>query len=627
MAASNRRIASAFVYSVLALIALIAAFLLRFDFAVPPEQRAVMVTVLPAVVLLRLGASYTFGISTGRWRYVGTSDVQRLVASTVTASGLFYLLTWVLPVLPAVPRSVIIIDLFLFTWLTAGVWILYRTGFEQVRAMMGHEGKVKRILIVGAGEGGSAIARELTRSGVRHQPVGFLDDDPAKWNAKVHGLRVFGNVERIQEIVEDRKIHEIVIAVPSATPKQLRRIVEQCEATDLSFKVLPGFKDVLEGRVNLSQIRPLRIEDLLGRDPITFELPELYGDLNAQSVLITGAAGSIGSELARQVALHHPRTLALFDQSETGLFDLMNELRDLYPDSDLQPIIGDIADSASVADAFARFGPSRVFHAAAYKHVTMMQTNVRQAIRNNVEGTKIVAEAAGEFGAEKFVFVSTDKAVNPSNVMGASKRLAEMLLMELQPLYPATSFAAVRFGNVLGSNGSVIPIFRKQIEAGKPLTVTHPEATRYFMMIPEAVQLILQASLLPEVRNQIAMLDMGEPVRIVDLARNLLRIAGLPHKNGHSVVFTGLRPGEKLHEELVAPGEMTRRTAIEKVCLVSSGNGGTVSVVELLASWKPLLAAGHSYKVLRDLERLFPHLAVSRAGVAPDGVSPVLTSR
>jgi FlaA1/EpsC-like NDP-sugar epimerase len=611
LASSNRRIASAFVYSLLSVIAFCGAFLLRFEFAVPDEHRSILAVTLPLVVLLRLGASYSFGITTGRWRYVGTTDVQRLVAAAISVTMLLYLLTWGVGILPLVPRSILVIDLFLFTWLTAGTWILYRTGFEQIRVLSGQQGNIKRILIVGAGEGGSALARELTRSGVRHQPVGFVDDDPTKWNAKVHGLRVFGGVEQLQEIVDAKNIHEIVIAVPSATPKQLRRIVECCEATDLRFKVLPGFKDVLEGRVNWSQVRPLRIEDLLGRDPIALELPELYGDLNGQSVLITGAAGSIGSELARQVALHSPATLVLFDQSETGLFDLMCELRDTHPDVNLQPTVGDIADELGVEDAFARFRPSHVFHAAAYKHVTMMQTCVREAIRNNVEGTRVVAEAAGRHEVGKFVFVSTDKAVLPVSIMGATKRLAEMLVMELQPAYPATAFAAVRFGNVLGSNGSVIPIFRKQIEEGRPLTVTHPDATRYFMMIPEAVQLILQASLLPEVRGQIAMLDMGEPVRIVDLARNLLRIAGLPHKNGKSVVFTGLRAGEKLHEELVAPGELTNRTSIEKVCIVSTASATTVSVLELLTKWDAFFRDGHLNDVLQDLDDLFPELGCS----------------
>ena len=608
LASTNRRLATTFVYSLLAVAAYSGAFLLRFDFALPHDQRGTLALTLPLVVALRLAMSYAFGISTGRWRYVGTRDVTRLVASTVSASIVLFVLTWGLRLFETVPRSVIIIDLFLYTWLTAGVWILYRTGFEQFRALSGQGGELVPVLIVGAGEAGSMLAREMLRNGHRRQPVGFVDDDPAKWHSSLHGLRVFGSIDRLTHLVEQLEIQEIVIAVPSAKPGQLRRIVEACEATDLRFKVLPGMSDVLEGRVNWGQVRPLRIEDLLGREPVALELPELYGDLNNRSVLITGAAGSIGSELARQVALHHPGTLVLFDQSETGLFDLAQELRESDLDVDTHFIVGDIADEVAVDDVFFRFQPSRVFHAAAYKHVTLMQHNVRQAIRNNVNGTLLLADAAGRTGTEKFVFVSTDKAVSPTSVMGASKRLAEMLLMQMQHRYPCTSYAAVRFGNVLGSNGSVLPVFRRQIQEGRPLTVTHPDATRYFMMIPEAVQLILQASLLPEVRGQIAMLDMGEPVRIVDLARNLLRIAGLPHKNGKSIVFTGLRPGEKLHEELVAPGERTRPTAIDKVRLVEPETDRSWNVIQLLANWQESLAEGRDQDIECALSDLFPSL-------------------
>ncbi|HSJ31030.1 MAG TPA: nucleoside-diphosphate sugar epimerase/dehydratase [Longimicrobiales bacterium] len=608
LASRNRRLSTAFVYSVVAAASYCGAYLLRFEFAVPPEHRATLALTLPVMIALRLASSYVFGISSGRWRYVGTRDVLRLVVSTVAATAVLFVVTWGVPVSAPVPRSVLIIDLFLFTWLTAGVWISYRTGFEQFRALNGHSGELSRILIVGAGEAGSMLAREVTRSRFRRNAVGFVDDDPAKHHAKLHGLPVFGGVRDLQSIVTKHGIQEIVIAVPSATPRELRRIVEHCEATDLTFKVLPGLTDVYEGKVNWGQVRPLRVEDLLGRDPIALELPELIGDLKGRSVLITGAAGSIGSELTRQVALHRPGTLVLLDQSETGLFELSEQLTDLSPDVDIHFVVADIADEVAVEDVFCRFKPDRVFHAAAYKHVTMMQTNVRQALRNNVFGTMLVAAAAGRHRTEKFVFVSTDKAVSPTSIMGATKRLAEMLIMELQETYPATAFAAVRFGNVLGSNGSVIPIFRRQIESGQPLTVTHPDATRYFMMIPEAVQLVLQASLLPQVRGQIAMLDMGEPVRILDLARNLLRIAGLPHKNGNSVVFTGLRSGEKLHEELLAPGERTLPTTIEKVRIVVSDPTEHNSVVRLLGEWESAFRLGRPDDVLASLKALFPDL-------------------
>ena len=620
LASTNRRAATMLVYSIVSATAYVAAFLLRFDFAVPADQRAVLALTLPVVLLLRLAAAYLFRISSGRWRYVSTGDVRQLVVAATAGTLVLFGLTWGLHLMPLVPRSVLLIDLFLYTWLTAAIWILYRTGFEHLRALHGERGVASRVLIVGAGEAGSMLARELVRMRNGQRAVGFVDDDITKRNATVHGLRVLGTVDELPALVERHAIHEIVIATPSASPSQLRRIVERCEATDLAFKVLPPISEVLTGKVAWSQVRPLRIEDLLGRDPVALELPELFGDLNGRSVLITGAAGSIGSELARQVALHHPLTLILFDQSETGLFDITRELHEQHPHLSIHFIVGDITDEVAVNTAFRRFAPSRVFHAAAYKHVTMMQTHVRQAIRNNVEGTMLVANAAGRCECEKFVFVSTDKAVTPTSIMGASKRLAEMLLMELQPSWPGTSFASVRFGNVLGSNGSVIPIFRQQIEEGKPLTVTHPEVTRYFMMIPEAVQLILQASLLPEVRGQIVMLDMGEPVRIVDLARNLLRLAGLPHQNGKAIVFTGLREGEKLHEELIAPGEETLPTVIDKVHIVIPEPTPHISVHHLLPRWQEAFGKGREEDVLSDMVALFPSM---RATVAVESATAI----
>jgi FlaA1/EpsC-like NDP-sugar epimerase len=594
------------VYAVLAAVSYGVAFLLRFDFLIPPDQQAVLFATLPAVLLLRLGASYAFGISMGRWRYAGTHDVARLVVSAAAASLLLFLLSWGLQLFASMPRSVIAIDLLLFTTLTAGVWIVYRTGFERLRARAG--APRTRVLIVGAGDAGSMLAREMVRSSVRCEPVGFVDDDPAKADAMLNGVRVLGPVSGLPALVKRFAVEEIVIAVPSASPRQLRRIVEACEATDLAFKVLPGIADVMEGRVRWSQVRPLRIEDLLGREPVNLALPELLGDLKGRSVLITGAAGSIGSELARQVAMHQPQRLILFDQSETGLFDLAHELERRYT-VDMHFVVGDVADEVAVSDVFSRFAPERVFHAAAYKHVGMMQANMRQAIRNNVTGTLLLATAAGRCGTARFILVSTDKAVVPSSFMGASKRLAELLLNQMQAAFPSTSFAAVRFGNVLGSNGSVVPIFRRQIEEGRPLTVTHPDATRYFMMIPEAVQLILQASLLPDMRGQIAMLDMGEPVRIVDLARTLLRISGLPHRNGSMIQFTGLREGEKLHEQLMAPGERTVPTRIAKVHIIVPEAGVDLDVVRRLPVWEAAFREGRHHDVLLELTSLFPQLA------------------
>jgi FlaA1/EpsC-like NDP-sugar epimerase len=608
IASTNRGLSTTLVYGVLALGAYSTAFLLRFEFAIPADQIEAMARTVPLIIGLRLGASFIFRISTSRWRFVSTPDIRRLVAATMAASAALFALSWSVAWIPAVPRSVIIIDLLLFITLTAGVWLAYRTAFEQLRAFRKEYGEPSRVLIVGAGEAGSMLVRAMFRSAQRRLPVGFVDDDPRKLNAMLHGLPVIGSTQQLPALVVRHRIDEIVIAAPSARPSDLRRIVECCEATNLTFKMLPALSEVLEGNVHWSQVRPLRIEDLLGREPIALELPELYGDLHGRSVLITGAAGSIGSELARQVALYGPERLVLFDQSETGLFELGRELEQLHPGLELHLVVSDITDPIAVDQAFRLHRPSRVFHAAAYKHVSMMQLNVREAIRNNVLGTLYIGMAAAQYGAQKFVFVSTDKAVEPTSTMGATKRLAELLVIELQQRFPRTLFAAVRFGNVLGSNGSVIPIFRRQIECGGPLTITHPEATRYFMMIPEAVQLILQTSLLPEVRGRIAMLDMGEPVRIVDLARNLLRISGLPHRNGKMIVYTGLREGEKLHEELLAPGENAVPTRIEKVHVVVSSSEPGISVVRLLAHWQAAFQEGRHDEVIAELVELFPGL-------------------
>ncbi|MBI4542180.1 MAG: polysaccharide biosynthesis protein, partial [Gemmatimonadetes bacterium] len=360
-----------------------------------------------------------------------------------------------------------------------------------------------------------------------------------------------------------------------------RRIVELCEATGLRFKVLPGIAEVLAGDIRINQLREMRIEDLLGREPVLLKLPELAADLSDRSVLITGAAGSIGAELARQVALHGPGTLVLFDQAETDLFYLELELREKHPELRLVPVVGDVVDADLVESVFAEYRPERVYHAAAYKHVPMMEMNPRAAVRNNVLGTWRVAEAAGRHRAEKFVLVSTDKAVRPVSVMGATKRVAELIVLELQQRHAATAYAAVRFGNVLGSNGSVIPVFKRQLEAGQPLTVTHQDVTRYFMTIQEAVQLILQASLVKEVRGRIAMLEMGDPVRIADLAANLLRLSGARPGQGPGIVFTGLRPGERLHEELVAPHEETIETHIPKVRIIRNSTAGDRPILPL----------------------------------------------
>jgi FlaA1/EpsC-like NDP-sugar epimerase len=605
-------------YAAIAVGGYLAAFLLRYEFGRFDEWFEAFILTAPAVALVRLLFARLLHLSTGRWRFISTTDVLRLLlatsAGTLALVGVRALLLGVL----TIPLSVLLIEWVLTTQLTATAWIAYRTGFERFRRARWENGDPKtRVVIVGAGEAGNMLAREIRRYPTGYEVAAFVDDEPTKWGDWIQGVEVIGASEDLPAIAGSVSADEVILAVPSAEPEALRRLVTICEGTDLPFKVLPGIREVLDGEVGVSQLRELRIEDLLGRDPVELELPELAADLEGKCVLITGAAGSIGSELSRQVALHRPRQLVVLDQAETDLFYLEQDLLRDHPELELVPVIGDIVDEGTVKQVFAAHRPDRVFHAAAYKHVPLMECNPEQAIRNNVLGTRLVAEAAGIQRCGKFVLVSTDKAVRPESVMGATKRLAELVVLALEDVYPETAYGAVRFGNVLGSAGSVIPIFQKQIEKKQPLTVTHPNATRYFMTIPEAVQLILQASLLEEFRGRVAMLEMGEPVRILDLAHNMLRLAGMPSGNGSHVVFTGLRPGEKLHEELSAPTEESCPTAVPKVRMIRTGNEREFPVLTVADRWARLFAEGHRGKASAELRGMFEGLAGEAPLVEP----------
>ena len=525
---------------------------------------------LTLLVAVRVGFALAARLGIGSWRYAGIHDLLRLTLAATAGSILFFAITWGLPITPRVPRSVIVMEWLLTGNLTAALWVTYRLIFER-QTHRGHQSEeIRRVLVVGAGMAGQMLVREMVHFPRGHTPVGFVDDDSMKWGTLIHGIEVIGSVDDLAEIAKKCEAAEIFIAIPSAEPAQLRRIIELCENLDIGFKLLPGIREVIEGDAHVHQLREVRLEDLLGRNPIQLELPQLSSDLGGETVLITGAAGSIGSELARQVALHTPGKLVLIDQAETPLYYIDLELGRNHPDLDVEACLIDVTDRTRLDQVFALHRPSRVFHAAAYKHVPMLEEHPRAAVHNNVLGTWRVAKAAGEHGAERFILLSTDKAVRPANMMGATKRVSELVTLYLQDSYPNTAFGAVRFGNVLGSNGSVIPLFKRQLEAGEPLTVTHEDVTRFFMTIPEAVQLILHTSLLPKIRGGIAMLEMGEPVPIVELAKNLLRLSGKSARMGRDIVITGLRPGEKLHEELAAPDENVMHTSIDKVNLLGT---------------------------------------------------------
>ncbi len=596
---THRRVVCTMLYGLVTTVAFALAWLLRFELQWPAHVTRPFLLTLPLLLLLRLSLAWWVGLSTSRWRFVSTGDVMRLVLAATVGSVIFYLLTFRLGLPATVPRSVLALEWVLTVQLTGGMWLTYRIFFERLRRRGVVNGTPERkVLVVGAGSAGALMVGEMSRTPTGYKPLGMVDDDPHKWGTSIHRVEVVGSIQDLPAIARALEPEELIIAIPTATPHELHRIVGLCEETELPFKLLPGMPEVLAGDGYLSYVRPVHIEDLLGRQPVTLELPELEAALAGRCVLVTGAAGSIGSELCRQIALNDPAKLLLLDQAETPLVELDLELRDRFPELEMVPLVADVTDFAGLDALFRVHRPHQVFHAAAYKHVPMMELNTEEAVRNNVLGTWNVARAAGELGSEKLVLISTDKAVRPSSVMGASKRMAEQVVLEAQERYPATTFAAVRFGNVLGSNGSVIPLFRRQMEEGKPLTVTHPEVSRYFMTIPEAVQLVLQASLLPESRGHVAMLEMGEPVKIVELARKMLRLAGRPALEGRDMVFTGLRPGEKLHEELVAPQEETVPTAHPKVRLVLLDREPRQAAMACALGFRPGTAAQLSVKAM-----------------------------
>ncbi|HSW31599.1 MAG TPA: nucleoside-diphosphate sugar epimerase/dehydratase [Longimicrobiales bacterium] len=556
-------------YAGVATLAFAAAFLVRFDFNLVVLRSDGFVLGLGALIPCRLAANYAFRLGISRWRFVGVRDLPRLAMAVTAGSVLFVAASSAIPFIPPIPPSVLLLEWVFSGYLIATLWVGYRSVYEALRSRRATTRS--RVLVVGAGEAAQYLVNQMFRSEAGLVPVALVDDDPLRWGTLVHGVEVVGAIRDVAAIAENVRAEQVLIAIPSGSPGEVRMIVEACEKADLPIKILPGVEEVLRGDVELlTQIRSLEVEDLLGRDPVRLELPELAQDLGGKRILVTGAAGSIGSELVRQIAANSPALLVLLDQAETPLYFLELELRKRFPALALEAVVGSVTNPDTLEQLLETHRPHRVFHAAAYKHVPMMEGNPWEAARNNVLGTYLVARAAAEAGAEAFLLISTDKAVRPSNVMGASKQLAERVCLHLHAQYPRTAFRAVRFGNVLGSNGSVLPLFQQQLERGEPLTVTHEDVTRYFMTIPEAVQLVLQASVLAESRGRISMLDMGQPMRILDLARNMLRLSGQPYRPGENVIITGLRPGEKLHEELSAPDEKAWRTAVDRVSVLET---------------------------------------------------------
>jgi FlaA1/EpsC-like NDP-sugar epimerase len=573
------RYRSALIFSsqaVLIVLTYYASFLLRLDTDLDAANRAMFWKTLPFVLIIKLVLSYQCGLMHGWWRYVGISDLLDISKASLLSSSLIFCLVEAVLRLPGYPRSVVVIDLFLTIMVLGGARFAVRAYTERARTY----GAQRNTLVVGAGEAGSAIVRELKQnSALNYNPVGFVDDDLSKKGVKIHGVKVLGSTDALHELIIEHHASCVMIAIPQVKGRLVERIIAKCRECKVDFKILPPIGELINKPPSISQVRQLRVEDLLEREPVTLDMDQIRGRIEDKVLLVTGAGGSIGSELVRQAAALNPRQLVLLDRSENDLFKLGHELSRKFPHLDYVPVVGDIQDVTLLRDVFATPRPQSVFHAAAYKHVPMMERNCFQAITNNIFGTYNVALLSRQYRVEDFVLISSDKAVNPTNIMGVTKRVAELIMQGLQE-NGTTRFMAVRFGNVLGSNGSALPLFEQQIAAGGPVTVTHPDARRYFMTIPEAVQLVLQASSMGK-GGEIFVLDMGEPVRILDLVRNLIRLSGFEPDRDIKIDFVGLRPGEKMFEELKLEGEDVKPTAHEKIRLLT----GSRTTFEQMSSW------------------------------------------
>jgi FlaA1/EpsC-like NDP-sugar epimerase len=565
------------------------AFQLRFDNGLPVYYDTLLKRTILIAIVIKLIVFAFAGFYTRWWRYVSTRDMWRAVvgvcAAWIVAVSAIYLLAPVHNV--RLPRSIAALDLLLTLAFITGSRLLARTLIE--RPGRGVVARGREVLVVGAGDAGQQLVKEMQRSRlIRYTPIGYLDDDPKKRNDRFQGVRVLGTIADLPRVVREKKPDEVQIAIPSASGEVRQRVVELARDAKVPVKTLPGLYELISGQVDIGQIRPVQVEDVLGREQVEVDFEAIAAYLVDKTVLVTGAGGSIGSELCRQIAHIGPARIVLVDQAETALYEIERELVDERGFTALAAVLADVKDRARVQQVFEKYPPHVVFHAAAYKHVPMLEANPLEALRNNALATKIVADAAAQFGAERFVLVSSDKAANPKNLLGQSKAVGEWIVEAYGHRHDIeTRFVAVRFGNVLNSAGSVIPIFRRQIEKGGPVTVTHPEMTRYFMTIPEAVRLVVQAGAIGG-RGELFVLDMGDPVRIVDLARNMIRLSGKEPDTEIAIDYVGVRAGEKLHEELWTEDERVTPTGHPKI----------------LRSTKPPVDAGWLAHLLSELERL-----------------------
>ncbi len=551
-----------------------------------------------------------FNLLDGHWRYTGISDIEDILKAVALGSvGFVFLVRYLLGV-EAFPISIYILEALLTAAFLTGVRFACRRRLSKT-ARRRREDTGKRVLVVGAGDAAESLIRELLRGG--YVPVGCIDDDPAKRDFTVHGVPVLGNTDEIPEIVAEHSIDEVLIALPSATGSQMRRVVESCQRSNRNYKTVPVLLDLVDGKVTVKQLRDVKLEDLLGRDPVEMNLDAVRHQIENKVVMIIGAAGSIGSELCRQVLGYHPAKLICLDQAETPLFYLQQGFKDHPSAPQAAYCIADVGDTRHMRSLLFEHRVQIIFHAAAYKHVPLVEDNLREALKNNVFALSRLLDVAGDAGCERFLLISSDKAVEPSSFMGCTKRLGELLVAAR----PSSGMrcVSVRFGNVLGSQGSVVPVFQEQIRTTQKITITHPEITRYFMTIPEAVSLVLQAFTVGEHGN-VLVLDMGEPIRIVDLAKTLIRLSGRA-EDQVQIVFTGLRPGEKLYEDLFYASEEQLPTSQKKVLCTRGDLMSWGKLIRHLSELQQLAMEGSEASIRAKVRDIIPEYRYALSSASP----------
>jgi FlaA1/EpsC-like NDP-sugar epimerase len=607
-------------------------FLFRFEFSIPAAWLTPSVVGWPYAVLIEYAMISALGVPRYAWRYISIRETARIAIAMTFATAILVALRLVAPVrleVVVLPYSVLCMNFFLGFVGLVSVRATRRILGERAERLLRMGGrKRERVLLIGAGQAGVVVAREIaSRPDLGLVAVGFVDDDRMKVGMHIGGLPVLGTTDELVELAQRKRVSRVLITIANASGTQIRAITMRCRDAGLDTKIIPGIYEIVGDRVNLSRIREVAIEDLLGREPVQLDEEQLYGAMRGAVVMVTGAGGSIGSELCRQVCRYAPARLVLVERFENALFEIHRELVGLYPNVTLDPQIADVTDLRRMITVFSNTRPSIVLHAAAHKHVPMMEANPGEAVKNNVGGTRRVAELSDRFGVERFVLISTDKAVNPTSVMGATKRVAEIFTQALAQR-SRTRYVTVRFGNVLGSNGSVIPIFKQQIAAGGPVTVTHPEMQRYFMTIPEASQLVLQAGAMGS-GGEIFILDMGEPVKIVDLARDLITLSGFRPEIDIAIKFNGVRPGEKLFEQLSTDTEHADKTRNPKIFI---GRIAPPVWDETIAGIDQLLAVGdggNDAEIRHAIHMLVPEYSGANDGLPspparPSGPFPIV---